>query len=122
MLEYVKSAVPEYVVENMAVPNDYEGTNCQRISRLDGISLTNAGYTKSSVIKFGILGAAAAFVLACAIIILIDRSDKRLRDYEVVTKKFNVPVLGIIPTIESLSAESNAKKKANKTHKDTEVK
>ena len=122
LLEYVKSAVPEYVVENMAVPNDYEGTNCQRISRLDGIKRTNEGYTKSSVIKFGILGAAAAFALACAIIILIDRSDKRLRDYEVVTKKFNVPVLGIIPTIESLSAESNAKKKANKTHKDTEVK
>ena len=122
LLTYVKSAVPEYVVENMAVPNDYEGTNCQRISRSDDIKLTNAGQAKTAAIKFGILGAAGAFALAALIIILVDRSNKRLRDYEVITKKFNVPVLGIVPTIETLTVESNAKKKATKNHKDTEVK
>ena len=122
MLECVKRAVPEYVVENMAVPNDYEGTNCQRISRLDEINLTNPGYTTSEAIKYGILGAAAAFAIACVIIILIDRSDKRLRDHEVITKKFNVPVLGIVPTIDTLVVESNAKKKAPKNNTDTEVK
>lgn len=122
LLTCVKSAVPEYVVENMAVPNDYEGTNCQRISRLDEIKLMNPGYTTSEAIKYGILGAAAAFAIACMIIILIDRSDKRLRDHEIITKKFNVPVLGIVPTIEDLTAESNAKKKNVKNNKDTEVK
>lgn len=122
MLACVQKAVPEYVVENMAVPNDYEGTNCQRISRLDEVDLTNPGYTRNEAIKYGILGAAAAFALACVIIILIDRSDKRLRDHEIITKKFNVPVLGIVPTIESLAVESNAKKKASKHNTDTEVK
>ncbi|MBQ8395007.1 MAG: hypothetical protein IJX49_05480 [Clostridia bacterium] len=122
LLACVKSAVPEYVVENMAVPNDYEGTNCQRISRLDKIKLMNPGYTTSEAIKYGILGAAAAFAIACVIIILIDRSDKRLRDHEIITKKFNVPVLGIVPTIDDLTAESNAKKKNVKNNKDTEVK
>ena len=53
--------------------------------------------------------------MACAVIIIIDKSDKRLRDYEVITRTFNVPVLGIVPTIEDLAAESLAKKKnANK--------
>lgn len=122
LLTCIKSAVPEYVVENMAVPSDYEGTNCQRISRLDDISLTNPGYTTSEAIKYGILGAAAAFAVTCLIIILIDRSDKRLRDHEVITKKFNVPVLGIVPTIETLTPESNAKKKTVKNNKDSEVK
>lgn len=121
LLACVKSAVPEYVVENMAVPSDYEGTNCQRISRLDGIGLTNPGYTRNEAIKYAILGAAAAFALACVIIILIDRSDKRLRDHEIIVKKFNIPVLGVVPTIDSLTAESNAKKKAAKNNKNTEV-
>jgi hypothetical protein len=49
----------------------------------------------------------------------LDKSDKRLRDTEIITRKFNVPLLGIVPTIEDLKAEQNGKKKAEKT---TEVK
>ena len=113
LLESVKSVVPGYVEENMAKPADYEGTNCQRITRSDEIRLTNPGYTTTEAIKYGLLFAAAALVIACVIIIIVDRSDKRLRDYEIITKQFNVPVLGVVPTIETLTEESNAKAKQN---------
>ena len=119
ILDRVKTVVPDYISENMTVPDGYSGTNCQRITRTDDIHLTNPGYTKTEAIKYAFLVAAASAVVAAVIIIILDRSDKRLRDTEIVVRKFNVPLLGIVPTIDELSEESQAKKTANKT---TEVK
>ena len=107
LLDKIKTIVPEYVEANMAIPSGYEGTNCQRITRTDNIALTNAGFTTSQAIKYGLLVAVAAFVVACIAIILVDKSDKRLRELSVITNKFNFPVLGVIPSIEML--EQNAK-------------
>ena len=115
ILDRVKTVVPQYVSENMTVPEGYSGTNCQRITRTDDVHLTNPRYTTNQAIKYGILAAAAAFVVACVIIIILDKSDKRLRDTEIITRKFNVPLLGIVPTIDELKSESAAKKKADKT-------
>ena len=118
LLDRVKRIVPLYVEENMTVPAEYDGTNCQRITRTDSIRLTNPSYTTNQAIKYAILTAAIFFVAACVVIILLDKSDKRLRDTEIITRKLNVPLLGIVPTIEEL-AEQTAKKKTEKT---TEVK
>lgn len=116
ILSRVKNVVPVYVAENMTVPDGYVGTNCQRISRMDGIRQTDPNYTKNQAIKNGILFAGFFFVVACVVIIIVDKSDKRLRDQEVITRMFNVPVLGVVPTIDELVAESHAKRKgANKT-------
>ena len=109
LLSRVKRVVPAYVEKNMAVPADYEGTNCQRITRSDEIVLTNPSYTTNQAIKLGILAAAAAGVIAAVIVILVDRSDKRLRNYEIITKNFDVPVLGVVPTIEDLVLTSETK-------------
>ena len=118
ILTRVKKVVPSYVEGNMTVPDGYIGTNCQRISRMDGIHQTDPNYTKNQAIKSGILFAGFFFVVACVVVIIIDKSDKRLRDYDVITKNFNVPVLGVVPTINALAAESLAKKKnANKKNK-----
>ena len=114
ILNRVKKVVPLYVAENMTVPEGYSGTNCQRITRTDNVRLTNPRYTTTQAIKYAILMAAVAFVFSCVVIIISDKSDKRLRDTEIITRKFNVPLLGIIPTIEELKAEQNGKKKANK--------
>ena len=119
LLEVIKNVVPAYVESNMTVPAGYSGTNCQRITRSDDISLTNPGYTRNQAIKYAVLLAAVAFVIACVIIIIVDKSDKRLRDYDVLTKQFNVPILGVVPTIEMPEANPS-KKKATKN--DTEVK
>lgn len=117
----VRAIVPGYVEANMSVPSGYEGTNCQRITRTDEIKNTNPNHRLTETIKFAILLGLATLVVAAVIIIIIDKSDKRIRDTEVITKKFNVPVLGVVPTIEELQEELYAKKlaaeKAAKTSK-----
>ena len=110
VLERVKRQVPIYIEANMAIPDGYSGTNCQRITTKDFIDLTNPGYTRNEAIKYAILVALVAAVIACIVIIIVDKSDKRLRDSESITKLFDVPVLGIVPTIEELAEESNTKK------------
>ena len=112
----VIKVVPSYVEQHMAIPDGYEGTNCQRITRSDEIHLTNLHYTTNQAIKFGLLFAVAAAVVTCVVIIINDRSDKRLRDQETITRLFNVPVLGIVPTIDDLAEQSNLKKKTAYVH------
>ncbi len=101
-------AVPEYIVEKMPVPSGYDGTNCIRISRTDEVHRTNGGVVAKTAAKYGLILAAASFVVVCIVIIIIDRSDKRLRGIEQITDVFNLPVLGVIPTFkdtEKLEAE-----------------
>ncbi len=122
LLEAIKEAVPAYVEENMAVPSGYQGTNCQRISRLDDVRLTNPNYMVKQTIKYSVLAAGLMFVAACILVVLLDQSDKRLRDHEVIPELFNIPVLGLVPSIDSLETDNNAKKKTAKTKSDKEVK
>ncbi len=114
LLEKVKVIVPAYVEANMTIPTGYDGTNCQRITRTDNVELTNPQYTTNQAIKYGLLAGIAAFLIVCIAIIITDRSDKRLRDTEIISKKFNVPLLGIVPSIEELKVEQPSKKKNDK--------
>ena len=57
---------------------------------------------------------AAALIVACVVVIVVDRSNKKLRDYEMTMEKFKVPVLGIIPSIEEMNQAAEAKKQQNK--------
>lgn len=110
LLDRVKVAVPAYIEKNMIVPADYEGTSCTRITRSDSIQQTNPNYTRNQAIKFSVLLAAAAGVIAAFIVIIIDLQDKRLRDHEVISRKFKIPVLGIVPTIEEMNQAVENKK------------
>ncbi len=120
LLKSIEKVVPWYVMLNMTVPTDYDGTNCQKITVLEEIELTNAGYTAKEAVKFIILFAFAALIITCVIIIVIDKSDKRLRDYEAVMRSMDVPVLGVIPTIEPMVQKVKAVE--NKLKTKTEVK
>ena len=102
----ITAVLPAYVEENMPQPDGYNGTNCQRITRLDKVGLLNGGYTTSTAVKYGLILGAAAFVIACVAVVVIDRSNKRLRDYELTMEKFHVPVLGVIPRIEDRESAS----------------
>ena len=97
--------VPIFVETNMAVPSGYDGTNCQRITRSDKVDRTNADVMIKTAIKYGLLLAAAALVVASVVVIIIDRSDKRIRNVEQITETFNIPVLGVIPTIQKEEEE-----------------
>ncbi len=121
LLERIKEYVPVYVKDNMTVPTGYKSTNCLRTTRTDDIYLTNPNFTLKQAIKYGVLAGGAALVLVAIVIVLLDRSDKRLKDTEVITKYFNVPLLGIIPTIEDLTI-GDGSKKAEPTTPSKEVK
>lgn len=116
--DIVKEVVPEYVEMNMAIPSGYTGTNCQRISRNDNVHQTNVGYTRSQAIKSAFLMALAVGVVACVAIIIVDRSDKRLRDCDVITREFHVPILGIVPTIEMNDIAPTKKGATHKQNKE----
>ncbi len=118
LLERVNVVVPAFVEENMTKINGYSGTSCIRTSLSSKIEHTNPNYMLNTILKYGILAAVAALIIACVAIILLDKSDKRLRDAEVIVKKFNLPVLGIIPCLEEI--EQAQKKKSEKSS--TEVK
>lgn len=113
LLERVKTRVPAYVSEKMIKPTGYT-TNCQRITRLDDVKLLNPGNLQSTTIKYAILLGAATFLAACVAVIIVDYSDKRLRNFERTMEQLGVPVLGVIPTI----AEPAPKAQTDKTDKE----
>lgn len=98
MLDCIKTRVPAYVSQNMFKPDGYD-TSCQRITRLDDVKLLNPGNLQSTAIKYGLLLGAATFLAACVAVIVVDYSDKRLRNFERTMEQLGVPVLGVIPTI-----------------------
>ncbi|MBE5744974.1 MAG: hypothetical protein E7355_02435 [Clostridiales bacterium] len=109
--EKLKDAVPAYIIERMPVPSGYNGTSCIRISRMDEVRRTNEGLVSSTAIKYALILGAAALLISCIVIIIIDRSDKRLRSIEQITDVFNVPVLGVIPTFQDSERVENASTK-----------
>lgn len=113
----VVTIVPEYVEANMPVPSDYQGTNCQRISRTDEVHLKNPNQTVNQAIKYAVLVAIAALVVACVVVIIVDQSDKTVRDEETIARMFDVPVLGLIPTVDSLVEQTNLKKAEKRRQK-----
>lgn len=100
LMARIQVLVPAYVSENMIIPTGYSGTRCIEITTTSGIALTNPTYMKDSIIKFALLGGAAALVLACVILVIVDSSDKRVRSYEQIDRYLKVPLLGIIPSID----------------------
>ena len=111
----ISTLVPEFVKTNMAVPSGYDGTNCQRITRNDKIDRTNENLLIKTAIKYGFLLSAAAVVVACVAVIVVDRSDKRLRSVEQITETFNIPVLGVIPSFEKKEEKQTAEEQSNNT-------
>ena len=100
LMARIQVIVPAYVSENMIIPSGYSGTRCIEITTTSGIALTNPDYMKDSIIKFALLGGAVCLILACVILVIVDSSDKRVRNYEQIERYLKVPLLGIIPSID----------------------
>ncbi|MBQ8283746.1 MAG: hypothetical protein IJX75_01500 [Clostridia bacterium] len=119
LLNLIIETVPEFVKENMAVPSGYEGTNCEPSTRIHKIKLLNPNYSMSQTVKYAALMAVLTLIIACVAVILIDRSDKRLRDHETITRLFDLPVLGIVPSIKmKTNATKNVKESALNNEKE----
>ena len=100
LLLRVQAVLPKYVCDKMIVPDGYVSTSCTQITTVTDIELVNEGYILRQTIKFALLAAAIAIVLACVLVIVIDRADKRVRDCDSIPVQLKVPLLGIIPSID----------------------
>ena len=63
------------------------------------------------MIKFAAILGILAAIVACVVVVVIDRTDNRLRDYEDIPGKFGLPVLGVIPRIEALAEDKETEKR-----------
>ena len=101
LLTVLRQEVAAFVSEKMIVPSGYVGTSCEETTTRAVIELTNEGYAVKSTIVFAVLAGFISLVIAAIILVILDKSDKRLRDYETTAKQLNLPVLGVIPTLET---------------------
>ena len=99
LMHCIIEQVPNFVEQNMIVPDGYDGTRCIQITTVSEITLTNPKHTTKTMIKYGFLFGVATLLIACVAVIIVDRSDKRVRDHEQVARQLKVPLLGVIPTI-----------------------
>ena len=104
LLSVLRQEIAAFVSEKMIVPSGYVGTSCEETTTRSVIELTNGGYAVKSALTFAVLAAFLAVLITAVVIIILDRSDKRLRDYEILEKQLNIPVLGVIPTLQNETA------------------
>ena len=112
LLRQMQVKIPKVVEETMLNPdeNTYEKTGCTLVTPLyPMVEWMNESYTLTETIKYAALLGLATLLVACMVVVIIDRLDKRVKEIEQIEKKFDVPVLGVIPTILSLSSESENK-------------
>ena len=76
--------------------------------------LLNPDNTKQKTILFGAIFGLGALLIACVAVVVADNSDERLRDYDKFSKSIDLPVLGVIPSFDYLSAQEDKQKKGGK--------
>jgi hypothetical protein len=103
LLASLQKQIPIIVEGSMLNPdeNRYSQTSCTLVTPLyPMVELMNPNYSLIETIKFAVLLAFAAFVVVCVIIIINDKMDKRIRNTEILESRLNVPLLGMIPSID----------------------
>ena len=110
---FINISVPPFVEENMWKPGEYTESKCDRMNIFDDVQQTNQGETTSTAVKYGVLLALGAAVVACLIFVYIDLADKRIRNLDQVSEDLQIPLLGVIPTIlvEETQGKANAEVK-----------
>ena len=108
LLGQLQVKIPKIVQEAMATDqNQYAETSCTLMTPLfPMVEFMNAGYTLKETLKFAVLLGFAALVLACVVLIVMDRMDKRIKNPEELEAKFNIPLLGTIPSIKMTQDEN----------------
>lgn len=79
--------------------------------------LLNPGNARKKAILFGTIFGLGALIIACVAVVVADNADERLRDYDKFSKAIGIPVLGVVPSIELLSAPDNKQKKKEEKNK-----
>lgn len=89
LLDSINSTLPAYITDWLQTDPSIEvefrllyDINCR---------LLNPHQWVTEGIKYGALLGLAALVIACVAVVVVDRTDTRLRDYHKVAQKFNLP-------------------------------
>ena len=109
LLNRVTAEVPDFVVDLLGT-SQFGATQCTPMN-FPRNDLLNEGQTTKEMIKFGLIIGLVAAIVACVAVVVTDRTDTRLRDYEDIPRKFNLPVLGVVPRIETLVQEDKTNNK-----------
>ena len=114
LYERALEVVPQFVSESLLEATGYSGTNCKYTNILTRVSELNANQMISTAVKYGLLLGFAALLVACIVVVIVDRSDKRLGDFEQTMSDMDIPVLGIIPSFEEdATTQEGSQKKDN---------
>ena len=108
-LGHLQLKIPKVVEGSMLNPDEsqFEQTSCTLVTPLYPIvKVMNEGYALKQTFKYAVLFGLASFLLVCAIVIMMDRMDKRIKDAEKIEEKFNIPLLGTIPSLPFPSDEN----------------
>lgn len=114
LTERIETELPSYISGSMS-STIFGSTSCEALTfRQPG--LLNEGQTRSEMLKYGVIAGFIAAVIACVAIIIADRADTRIRNYEHLSDKLRVPVLGVIPGIpdEEYEREKDARAEVKK--------
>ncbi len=101
LFDQVKAILPDFISTILNTTD--KNVACTQLS-YQLCRLLNPNQWVMEGIKYGALIGLAALVVACVAVVLAERADTRLHDYEKVAQKFNVPVLGVIPRISDIEA------------------
>ena len=66
-----------FVEMNMPVPNGYQSTKCETISVSNQIEQLNVDNTKSDMLKYGVLLGAAAFIVGCIVVLVMENAENK---------------------------------------------
>ncbi|MBQ4268192.1 MAG: hypothetical protein IJB97_00920 [Clostridia bacterium] len=99
LLSRIETEVPKEIEKEIHVPNGYTGTVCRLMTVDDEIKLLNPGYTRSTAIRYAILLGFASLLIAAVTVILVERADKRLKNLDFISKKLDLPILAVVPSI-----------------------
>lgn len=104
LLAQVKVTINDFVSAKMN-QKSFGSTNCMLLNDKASHWL-NPSQTKTQTIKFALIFALAAAVVAVLVVVVLDRADTRIREYDEISAKFRLPVLGVIPKIENIGADA----------------
>ena len=116
LLKEVEAKVPEFIESRLVDKNSSSDAatpnkvGCVQLT-FKSAALLNGGQTTKEMIKFAAILGILAAIVACVVVVVIDRTDNRLRDYEDIPGKFGLPVLGVIPRIEALAEDKETEKR-----------
>ena len=87
LLVRLRDYVPVYVTRHMIVPSGFEGTNCKEITTISEIEHLNANYPVISAVKYAVILGVLAFIVSCAVILIVDRAKHHAAKKEISEKE-----------------------------------